>query len=171
MLKGVLEGIIKKSGIKPDLVEDVSEEITLQASILIIIQIAVGTVLTPGGGATLARAACLAAGFPSSPTAVNTVNRQVICLHVIAIPQAYRCQCSSGLMACVQIAHEIQSGMVSTVIQFLGLKLKSSIDRHRHRRRHGIHVSALRTWRWLAYGRISGRQQRISRLSNSNGYN
>jgi acetyl-CoA acyltransferase 1 len=57
--------------------------------------IAVGTVLTPGGGATVARAAALIAGIPNT-AAVNTVNRQ----------------CSSGLNAVTQIAHEIQAGMI-----------------------------------------------------------
>ncbi len=76
---GVLKGLLAKSKIDPKLIQDV----------------AIGTVLTPGGGATLARAAALAAGIPNT-AGVNTVNRQ----------------CSSGLMACVQIAHEIQSGMV-----------------------------------------------------------
>ena len=79
ILKGVLEGIRIKSGIDPKLVED----------------IVIGTVTTPGGGANLARAAALAAGYPDT-TGLSTLNRQ----------------CSSGLMACVQIAHEIQSGMI-----------------------------------------------------------
>jgi len=57
--------------------------------------ISVGTVLTPGGGATVARAASLIAGIPNT-AALNTINRQ----------------CSSGLMAVVQIANEIQSGMI-----------------------------------------------------------
>jgi acetyl-CoA acyltransferase 1 len=73
------KGVIKASGINPALIED----------------IAVGTVLTPGGGATVARAASLIAGIPNT-AGLNTVNRQ----------------CSSGLMAVVQIAHEIQSGMI-----------------------------------------------------------
>ena len=54
-----------------------------------------GTVLAAGGGATPARAASFIAGIPYT-AACNTVNRQ----------------CSSGLMAVVQIAHEIQSGMI-----------------------------------------------------------
>lgn len=73
------KGVIKTSGINPALIED----------------IAVGTVLTPGGGATVARAASLIAGIPNT-AGLNTVNRQ----------------CSSGLMAVVQIAHEIESGMI-----------------------------------------------------------
>uniref|UniRef100_A0A1D1ZDC1 acetyl-CoA C-acyltransferase n=1 Tax=Anthurium amnicola TaxID=1678845 RepID=A0A1D1ZDC1_9ARAE len=52
--------------------------------------IAVGNVLPPGGGATTARAAALYAGIPHT-AALNTVNRQ----------------CSSGLQAVVQIAHEV----------------------------------------------------------------
>jgi acetyl-CoA acyltransferase 1 len=61
--------------------------------------VAVGTVLTAGGGATVARAASLIAGIPNT-SGLNTVNRQ----------------CSSGLMAVVQIAHEIQSGMIDVGI-------------------------------------------------------
>lgn len=57
--------------------------------------IAVGCVLAPGGGATEYRAAALAAGFPAS-TAVKSLNRQ----------------CSSGLMAVVDIANAIRSGMI-----------------------------------------------------------
>ncbi|BFZ60494.1 3-ketoacyl-CoA thiolase with broad chain length specificity [Saitoella coloradoensis] len=79
ILAGVLKATITKSGINPSLVQD----------------IAVGSVLPPGGGATEFRAAALVAGFPSS-TSVNAVNRQ----------------CSSGLQACVQIAHEIKAGMI-----------------------------------------------------------
>lgn len=74
-----IQGVVKTSGINPALIED----------------IAVGTVLTPGGGANVARAASLIAGIPNT-AGLNTVNRQ----------------CSSGLMAVVQIAHEIQSGMI-----------------------------------------------------------
>jgi len=57
--------------------------------------IAVGCVLAPGGGATEFRAAALAAGFPAS-TAVKSLNRQ----------------CSSGLMAVVDIANAIKAGMI-----------------------------------------------------------
>ena len=57
--------------------------------------IAVGSVLPPGGGATEFRAAALTAGFPVS-TAVKSLNRQ----------------CSSGLQACVDIANAIRSGMI-----------------------------------------------------------
>ncbi|KAA8895160.1 3-ketoacyl-CoA thiolase peroxisomal A precursor [Sphaerosporella brunnea] len=59
ILAGVFQGIIKKSGIDPKLVDDIS----------------VGNVLAPGGGATEFRAAALVAGFPVS-TAVKATNRQ-----------------------------------------------------------------------------------------------
>ncbi len=57
--------------------------------------ICVGEVLAPGGGATEMRAAALVAGFPET-TAVRTLNRQ----------------CSSGLQACVDVAHQIKAGMI-----------------------------------------------------------
>lgn len=79
LLHGAFVNLIKRSGIDPSLVED----------------IAVGSVLPPGGGATEFRAAALAAGFPAS-TAVKSLNRQ----------------CSSGLQACVDIANAIKSGMI-----------------------------------------------------------
>jgi len=79
MLVGAFKSLIERSKIDPALVED----------------IAVGSVLPPGGGATEFRAAALAAGFPVS-TAVRSLNRQ----------------CSSGLQACVDIANAIQSGMI-----------------------------------------------------------
>jgi len=59
LLHGAFRGLIKRSGIDPSLVEDIS----------------VGSVLAPGGGATEFRAAALAAGFPDS-TAVKSLNRQ-----------------------------------------------------------------------------------------------
>jgi acetyl-CoA acyltransferase 1 len=59
LLHGALKGLIERSGIDPQLVEDIS----------------VGCVLAPGGGATEFRAAALAAGFPDS-TAVKSLNRQ-----------------------------------------------------------------------------------------------
>ncbi|TIA99568.1 hypothetical protein E3P92_01764 [Wallemia ichthyophaga] len=61
--------------------------------------IAVGNVLPPGGGASLARMAQLYAGIPHS-AAINTVNRQ----------------CSSGLQAVSQIALEIASGQIDVGI-------------------------------------------------------
>lgn len=59
LLHGAFTGLLKRSGIDPSLVEDIS----------------VGSVLAPGGGATEFRAAALAAGFPDS-TAVKSLNRQ-----------------------------------------------------------------------------------------------
>ncbi|ORY14616.1 3-ketoacyl-CoA thiolase peroxisomal A precursor [Clohesyomyces aquaticus] len=79
LLVGALKALISRSGIDPSLVED----------------IAVGTVLAPGGGATEFRAAALAAGFPVTAS-VKGLNRQ----------------CSSGLQACVDIANAIKSGMI-----------------------------------------------------------
>ncbi|CAI2173702.1 3105_t:CDS:2 [Funneliformis geosporum] len=74
LLAAVFKAILEKSKIDPNLIQD----------------IAVGNVLPPGGGATVARAAALYAGIPDT-AALNTINRQ----------------CSSGLQAVVQIAHEI----------------------------------------------------------------
>ena len=59
LLHGAFVSLLQRSGIDPNLVED----------------IAVGNVLAPGGGATEFRAAALAAGFPES-TAVKSLNRQ-----------------------------------------------------------------------------------------------
>ncbi|KAG8530996.1 uncharacterized protein KY384_004353 [Bacidia gigantensis] len=78
-----LQSLLSRSNISPELVEDV----------------AVGSVLPPGGGATEFRAAALVAGFPES-TAVKSLNRQ----------------CSSGLQACVDIANAIRSGMIDVGI-------------------------------------------------------
>ncbi|KAB8074128.1 Thiolase, N-terminal domain-containing protein [Aspergillus leporis] len=83
ILAGVFKGLIEKSGIDPNLVDDV----------------AVGSVLAPGGGATEFRAAALVAGFPDT-TAVKSLNRQ----------------CSSGLQAIVDIANAIKSGMIEVGI-------------------------------------------------------
>lgn len=79
LLVGAFQGLIKRSGIDPKLVED----------------IAVGSVLPPGGGATEFRAAALVAGFPET-TAVRSLNRQ----------------CSSGLQAVVDIANAIKTGVI-----------------------------------------------------------
>ena len=79
LLVHTLVSLVSRSNIDPSLVED----------------IAVGSVLPPGGGATEFRAAALAAGFPES-TAVRSLNRQ----------------CSSGLQACVDIANTINAGMI-----------------------------------------------------------
>ncbi|MBW0517927.1 hypothetical protein O181_057642 [Austropuccinia psidii MF-1] len=57
--------------------------------------IAVGSVLAPGGAATVSRMAALHAGYPNT-TALNTINRQ----------------CSSGLAAINQIANEIVTGQI-----------------------------------------------------------
>ncbi|OJJ49047.1 hypothetical protein ASPZODRAFT_150002 [Penicilliopsis zonata CBS 506.65] len=83
LLTGAFKAVIEQSGIKPGLVED----------------IAVGSVLPPGGGATEFRAAALVAGFPED-TAVRSLNRQ----------------CSSGLQAVVDIANAIKSGMIEVGI-------------------------------------------------------
>ncbi|KAI9765610.1 MAG: 3-ketoacyl-CoA thiolase, peroxisomal [Geoglossum simile] len=79
LLAGILSALISRSGIDPTLVED----------------IAVGSVLAPGGGATEFRAAALVAGFPDT-TAVRSVNRQ----------------CSSGLQAIVDVANQIKAGTI-----------------------------------------------------------
>jgi acetyl-CoA acyltransferase 1 len=79
LLAGAFKALLERSKIDPSLVED----------------IAVGSVLPPGGGATEFRAAALAAGFPVT-TAVKALNRQ----------------CSSGLQACVDIAFAIKEGMI-----------------------------------------------------------
>jgi acetyl-CoA acyltransferase 1 len=79
LLAGAFKSLIERSKIDPALVED----------------IAVGSVLPPGGGATEFRAAALAAGFPVT-AAVKALNRQ----------------CSSGLQACVDIANAISAGMI-----------------------------------------------------------
>jgi acetyl-CoA acyltransferase 1 len=83
MLVGAFKALIERSKIDPSLVED----------------IAVGSVLPPGGGATEFRAAALVAGFPDT-AAVKSLNRQ----------------CSSGLQACVDIANAIKSGMIDVGI-------------------------------------------------------
>ncbi|KAJ6161123.1 acetyl-CoA C-acyltransferase [Penicillium chermesinum] len=83
LLAGVFKAVINKSGIDPALVEDV----------------AVGSVLPPGGGATEFRAAALVAGFPET-TAVKSLNRQ----------------CSSGLQAIVDIANALKAGTIDVGI-------------------------------------------------------
>jgi acetyl-CoA acyltransferase 1 len=83
LLVGAFKSLIDRSRIDPALVED----------------IAVGSVLPPGGGATEFRAAALAAGFPVT-AAVKALNRQ----------------CSSGLQACVDIANAIKTGMIEVGI-------------------------------------------------------
>ncbi|EEP80451.1 3-ketoacyl-CoA thiolase [Uncinocarpus reesii 1704] len=83
LLAGVFKAVIDQSKIDPSLVED----------------IAVGSVLPPGGGATEFRAAALVAGFPEG-TAVKALNRQ----------------CSSGLQAIVDIANELKAGVIDVGI-------------------------------------------------------
>ena len=78
LLAGVFKAVLNKSGVDPSSVQD----------------IAVGSVLAPGGGATEFRAAA-----PKS-TAVKSLNRQ----------------CSSGLQAIADIANAIQSGMIDVGI-------------------------------------------------------
>ncbi|RGB30301.1 Thiolase, N-terminal domain-containing protein [Rhizophagus diaphanus] len=86
----------KKGGFKDTLPEDLLAAVfkaILEKSKIdpnLIQDVAVGNVLPAGGGANVARAASLYAGIPET-AALNTVNRQ----------------CSSGLQAVVQIAHEI----------------------------------------------------------------
>ncbi|TPX34994.1 hypothetical protein SmJEL517_g02495 [Synchytrium microbalum] len=79
LLATVLKGILDRTKINPALVEDIQ----------------VGNVLPPGGGATQARMAALAAGFPDT-TSVCTVNRQ----------------CSSGLQSTHYIAAAIATGTI-----------------------------------------------------------
>lgn len=83
LLAHTLQSVLSRSKIDAALVED----------------IAVGSVLAPGGGATEFRAAALVAGFPES-TAVKSLNRQ----------------CSSGLQAVVDIANAIRAGMIDVGI-------------------------------------------------------
>ena len=83
LLYGAFQALVSRSKIDPALVED----------------IAVGSVLPPGGGATEFRAAALAAGFPVT-AAVKSLNRQ----------------CSSGLQACVDVANAIKTGMIDVGI-------------------------------------------------------
>jgi acetyl-CoA acyltransferase 1 len=82
-MAGIFKALLDRSKINPALVED----------------IAVGTVLAPGGGATEMRAAALVAGLPET-AAVRSLNRQ----------------CSSGLQACVDIANQIKTGMIDVGI-------------------------------------------------------
>ncbi|KAI5777554.1 Thiolase, N-terminal domain-containing protein [Geopyxis carbonaria] len=83
LLAGIFRGLLERSAIDPSAVDD----------------IAVGSVLAPGGGATEFRAAALVAGFPVT-AAVSSLNRQ----------------CSSGLQAVVNIAHAISAGMIDVGI-------------------------------------------------------
>lgn len=83
LLVGALRAVVSRSGIDPALDHD----------------IAVGSVLPPGEGATEFRAAPLAAGFPDS-AAVRSLDRQ----------------CSSRLQACVDIANAISADMAEVGI-------------------------------------------------------
>eukprot|EP01123_Difflugia_compressa_P012535 TRINITY_DN539_c0_g1_i4.p1 TRINITY_DN539_c0_g1~~TRINITY_DN539_c0_g1_i4.p1 ORF type:complete len:426 (+),score=97.06 TRINITY_DN539_c0_g1_i4:86-1363(+) len=80
LLTVALKGVVEKSGVPAKAIEDVQ----------------VGTVLAAGGGATEARMALFAAGYPDS-TCLATTNRQ----------------CSSGLQAFVNIAGAIKSGQIT----------------------------------------------------------
>lgn len=110
LLSVVFKAILDRTQIDPKLVEGLCRALScrLQRSTLTTgrADVAVGNVLPPGGGATIARAALLHAGYPSS-TALNTLNRQ----------------CSSGLAAVNQIANEIALGQIDIGIgQFAGLR-------------------------------------------------
>jgi acetyl-CoA acyltransferase 1 len=79
LLVPVLKAVVEKTGVSPKDVEDVQ----------------VGTVLAPGGGATEAKMALFAAGYPDT-TSLATTNRQ----------------CSSGLQAFVNVANSIRTGQI-----------------------------------------------------------
>ncbi|TXT06044.1 hypothetical protein VHUM_03517 [Vanrija humicola] len=79
LLKAVLAESVKRAGVDPALIGDIT----------------VGNVLPPGGGATTARMAQLAAGIPYT-VPINTVNRQ----------------CSSGLIAVIDVANAIKAGTI-----------------------------------------------------------
>ncbi|RKP34818.1 Thiolase, N-terminal domain-containing protein [Dimargaris cristalligena] len=83
LLAEVLKATLARTAIDPAMVDDVC----------------VGTVLTPMGGATSARMACLYAGLPER-SSTYTVNRQ----------------CSSGLQAVAAIAQAIQAGQIDVGI-------------------------------------------------------
>ncbi|KII87071.1 hypothetical protein PLICRDRAFT_30552 [Plicaturopsis crispa FD-325 SS-3] len=79
ILSAVLRSAYSKVGLDPALIEE----------------IAVGNVLPPGGGASAARMAALAAGIPNT-SPIYTLNRQ----------------CSSGLAAVNQVANQIATGQI-----------------------------------------------------------
>ena len=79
MLGWTIKGVLAESKIDPKLIQDV----------------AVGTVLAPGGGSTQARMGALWAGIPNT-AGCNSLNRQ----------------CSSGLAAVNQIANQIALGQI-----------------------------------------------------------
>jgi len=79
LLVTALKGCVQKAGIDPGIVEDIQ----------------VGTVLAAGGGATEAKMAAFAAGFPDN-VSLATTNRQ----------------CSSGLQAFANVASAIKAGYI-----------------------------------------------------------
>lgn len=79
LLSSVLKSVCERAGIQKENVQDIS----------------VGTVLSPGSGATISRMAMFHAGFPETTT-ITTVNRQ----------------CSSGLQAVANIAAAIKAGYI-----------------------------------------------------------
>lgn len=83
LLVAVLKGVVEKAGVDPSIVEDVQ----------------VGTVLAAGGGASEAKMALFAAGFPDT-VSLSTTNRQ----------------CSSGLQAFATMAAAIKAGYITVGI-------------------------------------------------------
>ncbi|KAK4699595.1 acetyl-CoA acyltransferase 1, partial [Phenoliferia sp. Uapishka_3] len=79
LLVAVFKAVVERSGVPIELVEEIQ----------------VGNVLPPGGGASVARMAQLAAGFPETST-ILTLNRQ----------------CSSGLTTVNHIALQIAAGQI-----------------------------------------------------------
>ncbi|WOO79662.1 3-ketoacyl-CoA thiolase, peroxisomal [Vanrija pseudolonga] len=86
LLKAVLAEAVKRAGVDPALIGILTADLS---------DITVGNVLPPGGGATTARMAQLAAGIPYT-VPINTVNRQ----------------CSSGLVAVIDVANAIKAGTI-----------------------------------------------------------
>jgi len=80
LLVAALKGVVNKAGVDPSIVEDVQ----------------VGTVLAAGGGASEAKMALFAAGFPDT-VSISTTNRQ----------------CSSGLQAFSAMASAIRAGYIT----------------------------------------------------------
>lgn len=138
LLVGAFKSLIERSKIDPGLVED----------------IAVGSVLPPGGGATEFRAAALAAGFPVS-AAVRSLNRQ----------------CSSGLQACVDIANAISAGMIEIGV---GAGVESMSLQYGYVYHHVMHLDEHcadnpQTWRSYRVLGAVGRTPRIEELQGANG--
>ncbi|KAJ3188904.1 3-ketoacyl-CoA thiolase, peroxisomal [Gaertneriomyces sp. JEL0708] len=105
LLYHVLKATLDRTRIDPALVDDIQ----------------VGTVLTPGGGATLSRMAMLAAGFPET-TSISTTHRQ----------------CSSGLQAVHYIANAIRAGEIDIGI---GAGMESMSLNHAQGRKMAENVS------------------------------